>query len=202
MEQVRAVEELDRIGGDPALDFCNTLGGLADGPWDDEWLTGYAELTGWSAHAGLLSGSATARLRRAARTRPDEAAAVLARARELREAAYRVFAALAHGGRSDARDLTALRDAHREALAHAALAPAGGRLDWRWPSAERIEAPLWPVLQATVDLLRSDRLERLKRCAHCRWLYLDASRNRSRRWCSMRHCGTGAKIQARRERRR
>ncbi|HWT23248.1 MAG TPA: CGNR zinc finger domain-containing protein, partial [Solirubrobacteraceae bacterium] len=64
-----------------------------------------------------------------------------------------------------------------------------------------LRSPLWPVAVAAVDLLRDpERLARLKQCGHCRWLFLDASRNRSRRWCSMEHCGTAAKIDARRAR--
>jgi predicted RNA-binding Zn ribbon-like protein len=57
------------------------------------------------------------------------------------------------------------------------------------------------VAPAAIDLLRSDRLARLKQCANWRWLFLDASRNGSRRWCSMVHCGTEAKVRATRARR-
>jgi predicted RNA-binding Zn ribbon-like protein len=201
VERTRAIGDLDLLGGDPALDFCNTLGGRREGPWDDEWLGAYPALAGWAAHAGLLPQSAAVRLTAAARRAPEDAAAVLGRARELRETAYRVFAAVANGAQPMRADLAALRDAHREALAHGALAPAGVRLDWRWSGTGELARPLWPVAQAIVDLLRSDRLARLKQCARCRWLYLDASRNHSRRWCSMSHCGTAAKIARRRVRR-
>ncbi|TAL94280.1 MAG: hypothetical protein EPN73_18145 [Paraburkholderia sp.] len=32
-------------------------------------------------------------------------------------------------------------------------------------------------------------------CAACSWLFLDLSRSRSRRWCSMATCGNRAKAQ-------
>jgi predicted RNA-binding Zn ribbon-like protein len=43
---------------------------------------------------------------------------------------------------------------------------------------------------------------RVKVCASadCRWAFLDTSRNRSRRWCSMSGCGNRAKNQAWRDR--
>jgi predicted RNA-binding Zn ribbon-like protein len=37
-------------------------------------------------------------------------------------------------------------------------------------------------------------LARLKRCVGCPWLFLDRSKNGSRRWCSMEMCGTDEKV--------
>lgn len=48
------------------------------------------------------------------------------------------------------------------------------------------------------------RLHRLKACSNpaCQWLYYDASRNRSGRWCSMGECGDVMKARAYRARSR
>jgi predicted RNA-binding Zn ribbon-like protein len=62
---------------------------------------------------------------------------------------------------------------------------------------------LLPAIVAAVDLLRdASRLRRLKLCGQCRWLFLDHSRNRSRRWCSMSECGAQVKMRRYRARRR
>jgi len=53
---------------------------------------------------------------------------------------------------------------------------------------------LAPIAVAAVDLLRTGPLDRLKVCAACPWLFLDTSRNRSRRWCSMSECGARLKM--------
>jgi predicted RNA-binding Zn ribbon-like protein len=203
MESRRDVATLDRVGGDPALDFVNTLGGALAGPWDDEWLADYADLVGWAVHARLVPVPGAAALLRRAAADPAGATSVYADAIAVREALYRVLAGFAAGEEPPAADLAALRDANRDALAHGRLASAGDgdRLDWRWPDDADLWRPLWPVVQAAVDLLRSEQLERLKQCRNCRWLFLDASRNRSRRWCSMSHCGSEAKVAATRERR-
>jgi predicted RNA-binding Zn ribbon-like protein len=214
----RDIATLDRLGGDAALDFANTLGGLREGPWDDEWLHGYEDVVAWARHGGLLSEPEARRLLERARQHPRVAAGAFARAVALREQIHRVMAALAAGGAPAAADLEALRAAHRDALAVAALAPARlagaapapaaaptapRRLDWSWGRAgDDLDRPLRPVVQAAIDLLRSERLARLKQCANCRWLFLDASRNASRRWCSMAHCGIDAKVRATRARRR
>jgi predicted RNA-binding Zn ribbon-like protein len=44
------------------------------------------------------------------------------------------------------------------------------------------------------DLLTGVRLGRVKACGGCRYLFLDETKNGSRRWCSMAECGTRAKM--------
>ncbi|WP_114433064.1 CGNR zinc finger domain-containing protein [Phyllobacterium bourgognense] len=46
---------------------------------------------------------------------------------------------------------------------------------------------------SAMRLLDPARLERIKICPNCHWLYFDESRNRSRRWCDMNVCGNRAK---------
>ena len=200
----RDIATLERLGGDPALDFANTLGGLREGPWDDEWLHTYGDVVAWARHGGLIGDGEAARLLDRAGAHPRAAAAAFRRAIALREQIHRVMAALAAGATPAPEDLDALRAAQRNALAHATLAlRAPRRADWAWDRAgDDLDRPLWPVAQAAIDLLRSERLGRLKQCANCRWLFLDASRNASRRWCSMAHCGIDAKVRATRARRR
>ncbi|NBE50749.1 CGNR zinc finger domain-containing protein [Streptomyces boluensis] len=51
------------------------------------------------------------------------------------------------------------------------------------------------VAVAWSDLVVTGDAARLKRCAEhaCAWVFWDVSKNRSRRWCSMRICGNRAK---------
>lgn len=54
------------------------------------------------------------------------------------------------------------------------------------------------ILTADIDGTWS----RLKACQHCDWVFLDTSRNRSGRWCSMSACGGREKARAYRARHR
>lgn len=56
------------------------------------------------------------------------------------------------------------------------------------PEIERIA---WSVALDAVRLLMGPEGERVRQCAdaQCGWFFLDESRNRSRRWCSMESCG-------------
>jgi predicted RNA-binding Zn ribbon-like protein len=49
-------------------------------------------------------------------------------------------------------------------------------------------------VHAAVELLTTGPLDRIKACAGCRFVFVDESKNRSRRWCSMEDCGTTAKM--------
>ncbi len=49
------------------------------------------------------------------------------------------------------------------------------------------------VAISAVSLLEPARRARIRICAHCGWLFLDRSRNRSRVWCDMTVCGNRTK---------
>ncbi|WP_233196275.1 CGNR zinc finger domain-containing protein [Trinickia soli] len=48
---------------------------------------------------------------------------------------------------------------------------------------------------AANELLSQPILSNVRECSACSWLFLDLSRSRSRRWCSMATCGNRAKAQ-------
>src|SRR5690606_25371093 len=63
---------------------------------------------------------------------------------------------------------------------------------WNLPndSLQRITAP---VVKDAYHLLISNRLDRVKECSNCGWLFLDTTKNGKRRWCSMKACGSTVK---------
>jgi predicted RNA-binding Zn ribbon-like protein len=70
------------------------------------------------------------------------------------------------------------------------------------PLGTGIAAPLGRLLGIVVEAQAAASWARLKACAaeDCHWAFYDASRNRSRTWCSMRVCGNRAKARAYRAR--
>jgi predicted RNA-binding Zn ribbon-like protein len=196
-------------GGHLALDFVNTIGGLRDEPPspDDELLESYEDLVVWCVRLGVVSDADGRTLMRAADRDEKAARRTLRRARELRNLVYAIFRPIADGGEPSADLLDELRDADRHALADARLAPAGaaaplGAMRWTWPPPRELTDPLRPIAHAAVELLTGGPLQHVKICGNCRWLFLDQSRNHSRRWCSMDECGTQMKQRRFVERRR
>ena len=134
-------------------------------------------------------------LREAAR-RPELAAQSLERAIRLRETCYRIFSAVAGGGSPKVVDIETLNAFLPEALAHMGIVQGDGIFTWEWASSEGdLDQIIWPVARAAADLLTSQTVSRVGECLGdgCGWLFLDMSRNRSRRWCSMEECGNRAK---------
>jgi predicted RNA-binding Zn ribbon-like protein len=192
-------------GGRLCLDFANTVEPRAAEPRRDT-LTGYDVLVAWAHHAGAIDDATAARLREVAAGDPAAARASLAEAVALREASYRVFAAIAHGAAPEAADLRVLQRADAEAMRHASLVPDSGRYALAWDDAGgELDRAWWPIARSAVELLTAGPLERVKQCAGrsgCGFLFLDTSRNRVRRWCSMEECGWQEKASLQTARRR
>jgi predicted RNA-binding Zn ribbon-like protein len=179
------IRPLPVLGGHLALDFANTVDDpLGPQRWDH--VADYPALLHWAVGRGL----AFPTLRVVAEARPAEAAAVVRRAAALRDALNDTFGAVIDGRPVD-EAWACLRPFAVDALARMHLA---SDLSPEWDGTA-LDAPVWPVADAAHRLLRSaDDLARLKRCAGCPWLFLDRSRNGSRRWCAMGDCGTHEKI--------
>lgn len=199
--QIKPVPEelpFDFESGDLALDFANTAEWHAsDQP--EEHLLSYADLVVWGAAAGLLTPAEAEALSLEAARRPGEADQWHARAIELREALYRIFSAVAAQDSVNPADLETLTDFWREAARHThlTLSPEGLGYRLEKQSADPLSM-LWPVVHSAVNLLSSSRIERVGQCQDdrgCGWLFIDTSRNRTRRWCSMESCGNRAKAQ-------
>jgi predicted RNA-binding Zn ribbon-like protein len=187
----RAVSTVPLEGGHLALDFVNTIGGLRDVPPSptEELLDSYEDVAVWCARLGVI-GERDARTLRAAARRDEKAARrALRRAIELRELLDAVFRPLSDGQDPPVELLERLRDEERAALTGARLVRVGEAMEWSWPRSERLTDPLKPIVHAAVKLLTEGPLDRLKTCGNCRCLFLDQSRNHSRRWCSMDECG-------------
>ena len=198
---MRDVGRLELIGGHPVINFVNTLAATQEAP--SEHLEAYADLLVWSERVGFVTAGQAALLRSLAADAAPDAAAALARALRLRAQLDQLLRARLNDQPSSRETLDGLREAYLAALRHGHLERSAHGYDWSWPVdddadvaglADTLDSVLWPLVPQAVDLLRSDRLERLRLCVDCRWLFLDLSRNRSRRWCSMNGCGARAKM--------
>jgi predicted RNA-binding Zn ribbon-like protein len=168
-----------------------------------EFLVTYSDLVAWSHHVGILTAAEAESLLHEAAGRQPEAEAVHRRAIALREALYRLFLPMVEGRLAEAQDLEQLNAALSSALSHLWIVPRGEGFAWEWRNGDGdLDRMLWPIVRSAADLLTSGPLDRLKQCAGCGWLFVDGSRNRSRRWCDMRVCGNRAKARRHYERQR
>jgi predicted RNA-binding Zn ribbon-like protein len=202
--------ELPIVGGHLALDFANTVDD-PEGPQRYDHAGTYSELVEWSARIGVLRPDQADALLDAAAEHPLVSSIAVRRAHALRRILIDTFTEIAvdNSGATagaerpmPAAHWDALRPFVTEAVAHGELElcpePVEGRAhaayQLTWPETTRLDVMLGPIGLAALDLLTSPQLYRLKKCAGCSWVFLDQSKNLSRRWCAMNDCGTHEKI--------
>ena len=183
------------IGGDPALDLCNTVAWRTAAE-PTELLGDYLDWLGWCEAHGAATNSAVAELTKAARRNPDDATDAFDHVTRARAILTAVFDPLARGAAPGSDVLEALRLEYLIALGRAQL--NGGadipRLDW--PATAALDAPLSPLIASGWSLLLEPDRPRLAICAGagCGWLFLDRSKNGSRRWCATTDCGRRERV--------
>ncbi len=201
----------DLSGGHPALDLVNSLDNRfrADGP--NENLVHYRDLLRFLGETDLLDAQQIQLLDKSASHTAATADKVLQEVKELREATAKVFyAAMAKQIPAPA-DIQTLEHYFQEATRHRELRwnEQHGHMAWKWNHAPKadpetetettagtdLNLPLWLLAQSVSDILLSPDAARVKTCAvdTCRWLFLDTSKNHTRRWCNMKVCGNRMK---------
>jgi predicted RNA-binding Zn ribbon-like protein len=184
------------IAGELCLDFINTLDNRPVPERQRELLGSYEDLADWAAQAGAIQAALRAALIRQAKAQPVKASAVLRRAIHLRETLYRIVGGRVARRRLAEADRRAFNALLGEALSHLQLRATrnGFRLDWTEEPVS-LEAILWPIAGSAGQLLTSDDLGRVRQCGGktCRWMFVDRSKNHSRRWCDMKVCGNRTK---------
>jgi predicted RNA-binding Zn ribbon-like protein len=169
------------VGGAPCLDFVNTVGyrGREDGR--EERLPDYAALVDWAERVGILEAQEASQARAAALADPARADAVVAEARDLREAIARLFQ-----GRPRPDDLV-LVNGHLAQAPRAALVRHGAGFGWGTDT-DTLRAPLWPVLWNAADLMAGAERDRVRAAAPtrnavgCSWTPRATARACGARW--------------------
>ncbi|MGD2148079.1 MAG: ABATE domain-containing protein [Anaerolineae bacterium] len=192
---------LEIVGGELCLAFADTVDWRAS-EHPEELLNGYGDIVAWGRDVGVLTGVEAERMLAKAEARPQEADAALRRAIGLREAVYGILVAVADGLPPAPEDLEVLNRVLSEALSRMRLVATPEGVVWASRGEAALEQVMWTVARQAVDLLTSQRLDRVGQCPGCGWLFLDHSRNRSRRWCTMEVCGNRAKARRHYERTR
>ena len=181
--------------GHVVLDFTNTLS------WRTreekvEFLKDYSDLVTWGKITGLLSEEQARFHTDQQLSQPEQSLAIYNRAITLRESIYRILSAFSNGLQPDLPDIAIFNHELALALPHRRMEWTGVEFDWSWEQGmDRMDSLLWYVVGAAADLFTSDALERVGECQGlgCGWLFIDTSKNHSRRWCDMEGCGNRAK---------
>ena len=179
-----------------SLDFANTVQWHAsDHPSD--MLADYETLARWSFEAGILDEERFDALMEKAVRSPVEAHEVHTRAIALREAIYRICVAVIQGQSPPDPNLSTINDELSRWRGKGRIVPMSDGFTWDYNvDLSALDSPLWPIARESAELLTSENIHRIGQCADdrgCGWLFLDTSKNHSRRWCDINDCGNRAK---------
>lgn len=190
--------KFDLLAGSLCLNFANTIDKRSS-PIPEDKMDAYESLIAFGEQTGEFSPAEARTLLREGTRQREKASRIFQEAIALREMIFRVVTAVATRREVAKADVTALNAAMRRANAESLITPSKTQLAWRWveksTGAERL---LGKVARSAAELLTSEDIERVKRCASekCAWLFMDHSRSRNRRWCEMRTCGSQHKAKA------
>jgi len=184
------------VGERLCIDFINTVDWRGSSH-PIEYINTYPDLVKWGLEQGILESGKAQLLLKKAQDSPETAARVLKETVTLREAMYRIFSAVIEGSPPSKEDSSLFNRELSRTLVNAYVIFREGKFVLRWRDSENaLERILWPVIHDACELLTSQELARVGKCADekCGWLFFDTSKNRSRRWCSMNDCGNRAKV--------
>jgi predicted RNA-binding Zn ribbon-like protein len=190
----RREHDFELIGGHSALDLVNTLDWRFRDSGTEELLNDYDDLVRFTRQCGLITAAESRRLQHG--VSESQGIKIIAAVRELREAAAQHLYASLKGERAPATSMKTLNACLRNAREQQRLVWTDARLAWELPrTASLPELLLWLLSLETLDLMTSDAMLRLRECGNpeCRWLFLDTSKNHTRRWCDMKVCGNRMK---------
>jgi len=176
------------IAGNLALDFANTMHSVgADDPQDD--LVTFSDLLVWVREAGLIKEQWRC------------SGTDFARFKDLRSAIYQMFAGT-RDGRPKPEALAKFNAHLQEAMGRTQIERSAGAYRMVSVSSTPADRLRFEITRAAAEVLLSRRLDRVRQCAGdtCTWLFLDTSRNGTRRWCEMQSCGNRTKIRRFRKR--
>jgi predicted RNA-binding Zn ribbon-like protein len=187
--------QFDLSGGHLALDFANSISRRDSPEKTVEHLNSYSDLLSFARQTGIVSPEQAKALERRAESHSRAAAQSLREAIALREPMFRLFLALANGKSPSSQDVELLGQAARNAFGRRRIVREDGEYHWQWDDGLSLDRIVWAIAQSAAELLTSPELKSVRECeaSDCYWLFLDNSRNRSRRWCSMSACGNRAK---------
>lgn len=185
----------ESVDAERVLAFVNTLSSRpTDAPV--ERLVSFEALVEWAREQHLVSAPAAERLLAEARRHPHQAASVLTRAREFREAFNALAEAIEKSRQPNPAALNTISDYLAAAYANGRLVPHDGGLQWVASADDALERILWEIGRAAGRLVLSPRLSKVRACAasDCGWWFVDDTKNHSRRWCDMKLCGNREKV--------
>jgi predicted RNA-binding Zn ribbon-like protein len=185
----------DLMGERLCLDFVNTVSWRGRENSKDFFDT-YTDLLIWSRYINIITDIDFKTLQQKAKKHPKEEQKAMKKAIVLRETIYAIFSAKSDGNVLKKDYLSNFNNFLSKTMSHSQIIQTKDGLAWNTDGDKNsLDWILNPVIRSAAELLISSEVGKVKICgdSECGWIFLDSSRNQSRRWCDMKDCGNRAK---------
>lgn len=185
------------IGGVACFDFTNTVS-WRETEHPHEWFNSFENFTKWAEITEILEkAQAKELLKTLQSSEEEEGERHLNRMIETREFLFDLFNHQIQEGVVRQYDLQQLSILGQVIHNHQRLARSGNSYQWAWKDdVSPLDKIYYTVIGSALEVITRHDLSRIKKCPSCQWLYMDMSKNKSRRWCTMEDCGNRHKVNA------
>lgn len=189
----RTIDTLPLDGGWLCLDFINTVNDYTKEESFD-FLTNYYDVLNWSEKVSLLPSLKRKELKSQVHKNPEQAKNAFKYLIEGRNTLYELFSSIAQNKIPNKSTLNNFNNYLTEVMGKLNLKVIQPHnIQPQWEYRDDLKYPIYLIIKSAYDLLTSNMLDRVKECGECGWLFLDQSKNKSRKWCSMDTCGSNVK---------
>lgn len=189
----KRIEELKLDGGWLCLDFINMVNDMQTDPHRD-YVRTYDDLLRWLRHAKAYSSSQLQHLGKLAEKEVEESRELVSEILEIGCQLREVFLPLALGDLPGKKVQLMFNKLQGMMLSRMVMKFSSiDHIEFAEAHDLRLDAPKLRIMKSAWDLLLMGRANRIKQCGACDWLYLDLSKNGSRKWCNMQTCGSSVK---------
>lgn len=190
MQPQKSIRTITFDGGCVCFDFVNTVN-QRHSPPHVEYLRGYEDVLILSERLGILPAQTLQTLGDYAALHPEKAQRLLTEIIRVRENLFALFSAIAAGKPVEPAVLAAFNNDLQGVFSHLRFVNGEGmpRLSWT-QEPDDLLLPLRLAMRSAYEILTGYSASRIKSCPACTWLFLDASKNNTRRWCDMQVCGS------------
>lgn len=195
MGKFRSIETLSIDSTVLCCNFVNTVSTWKTAK-NYDYFEVYDDFIAWCFKLEISPRERLESLKELANEQPEQALIALHRIKEIRKVLQGLISAVAQDDNDKksaylpAANLLIVDAISRQRLLYIDGKFIMGQID----SANDLLSPVWKAVHSLSELLTDNETKRIKECPMCGWVFLDETKNASRKWCSIKACGTTYKM--------
>lgn len=186
-------DRLQLDGGCHVFDFTNTINNRTIQA-NVDYMESYDDIILWVDKTGLLTKNRLKLLSELANKNKDDSDSTFRKIIRAREVLYTLFSSIAKKINPDVIVMEEFNKFLVSSYSKIKITISSLKPDVSFVDKDvTLDEPLRIIMKSAYDILTAENMERVKECPTCGWLFIDRTKNGSRRWCAMNVCGSNDK---------